>query len=273
MKNRLFWVLILLVMWIVFFVYWTYFYIPSKVEERRLQELERQEIEKNTLPFLEKLDISEENIDIETNQEVIDRLKNDSESYLVKYLWVERFSFEKNSINLDLFLNDKKILSNISFLDKSELNIYEVYGSTKSYHLSIWVENYIYDSLRNKLFTVKISPKVKYVKFDNWDYIIVTDSWSFIYNIQKKNSKYFDYFNDFVFYKDGYLWIVESKDQRRKSNLSIETNNDIIYYYNPNTRVKEKVLDIDFSYKNIYKLDDKIYIKSNDNFIYELKNF
>ena len=194
-----------------------------------------------------------------TNLEKIDLLRKEwiYESYIKNKEWKEIYLKENNN-KLELYLW-KQLIWNFDIPENKETNIQEIYGSKNYILLKLWEKKYLYSLISKKTYDIDLKINIKYIKtWENDNFIIVTDKWSFIFNKKNKSLEYFNFFNDFVFYKKWYIWIVKKDDSNRKNNLSIENSkNDIVLFYDPNTKEK-KIL------YNLSEKIDKIYIGNNE---------
>lgn len=272
MLNRLLSILIIILVFIWLFVYWTFFYIPKKAEEKRLLEEEQILQIQEKKPFLEKISILEK-ISEETSEQKIDRLKKEANNYKTIYIWNNIFSFKENTFKLNLFLWEKMILSDIDYLEQNLLKISEIKWDNNDFFITLWNKKYIYNNDINKIYNIKLNLEVDYVKYQNFDYIIKTKEGSFVFDTKKDEINYFDFFEDFVYFDNWYIWVIRKTDSRRKTNLSLDfSENIVLVKYNLETKEKEVIIKSDIDLDQIYILNDNIYLLWNNNEIYELKN-
>lgn len=272
MSNRLLSILVLI--WIIWagYLYYNLKYIPNK-QAKIQQELKKQEeeiqVQKETK--LTKQTVDEVKL---TNAQKIDELKESNKNY--KTFKLDNLStayFAKNENSLDLFYWDVKI-GNFSLVDSSNLRVESISWVWEDLYIEVWAEKFYYNKAINTTQKIDLNINVNYVK--EWSFnsiIFVTTKWSFVYSIFDKTFEYFSYFNDFVYFKDWYVWLVKKDEKTLLNNLWFENiDNNIIVYYNPNTKEKKIVYKTDLNVSKIFIYNNSIFIKTQDWEVYELEN-
>ncbi len=276
MSNRLLWILILLWFIGIWYLYYNLSYIPN-IESERLKIIEN-EIKINKEKELKEKEIKLVKQDIigtnKTNKEIINEIKENIKNYKTFKLsnWLKAYFIKNSSNTLDLYYNENKIW-NFKLVYNKYLVVDYIVWSKWDLYIEIWKEKYIYNNITKLINKIELNIKIKYVKKDkNW-FIFITDKWSFIYNVSNKKLEYFSYFDDFISMDNWYVWIIKKNDLLRIKNLWInKINNDIIYFYNPVSKEKKVVFNLNIDYKKIYKKGDNVYLDSKDNNSYILEN-
>lgn len=272
MSNRLLAVLILI--WIAGagYLFYVLKYIPNKQAEIQT-EIQIQEAEKQALkePKLIKQIVDEVKI---TNAEKIEELKESNNNYRTfKLDNTSTAYFLQNENTLDLFYN-KKLIGNFNFVYPQYLRVEKISWSVNDLFIEVWTEKFYYNNKANLTQKIELNIDVNYVKaWPENKLIFVTNKWSFVYSIFNKTLDYFSYFNDFIYFNDWYIWLVSKDDKRILNNLWFTTKNEnLIVYYNPNTKEKKIVLKTELDIKKIYLYNNKVYLVTDDWELFELEN-
>jgi len=272
MSNRLIWILIVFTFGVFWFVYWTYFYVPSKIQEKQREE---------QLAFEQKKEISLEEIKDEetpkeieelTPQEKIEELKRINSFYKIIEIENNIFYFLKKDNSLELKFWEK-IVWNFDLVPENKLYISKIYSSGDDFYILNWNKKYIYNSVRDLLIELDLAIDVNYIKRSEDLYIIKTEKGSFVYDKTSKNLEYFTFFEDFVYYNDFYIWIINKNDERRLKNLNIDSIIwNSIFKYNPKTKEKVSIYETNLNLEKIYNLWSDIYFIDSNNKTYKLEN-
>lgn len=272
MSNRLIWILIVFSFGVFWFIYWTYFYIPSKIEEKQRQEQIALE-QKKEIKLVEIKELEKENeIKELTPQEKIEELKRINSFYKIIEIETDVFYFSKKDNILEVKLGEK-IVWNFDLVPVDKLSISRVYSSWDDYYILNWNKKYIYNSVSDLLIELDLTIDIDYIKRSENLYIIKTQKWSFIFDRNTKTLEYFTFFDDFVYYKDFYIWIIKKDDERRLKNLSISSiKGNSIFKYNPKTKEKKSLYETNLDLEKIYNLWDEIYFIDSNSKTYKLEN-
>lgn len=241
--------------------------IVKNQEENIKATLKQQEI-------IEDIDLKETQINQEEIENKIQYLKQKNNSlafFESKTLW--NFYFVDWNYKLSLYNSEKKLweYSKSDFLDFKE-----VIWNDNYIFFQIWENKYLYNLKTNKSTKLNIELKIEYIKKakTNIDFLFKTEVWTFVYDLKQNQFNYFNYFDDFVYFENWYIGIINKDDKIRLKNLSIKnTNANLIYYYNPISKEKKQILSTNKLLKKIYLLDNKIYFEDTDWKIYNLENF
>jgi len=246
-------------------------YIPNK--QAKIQEeisIEQAKIEKQKEPKLTEQVIEKKEL---SNVEKIDELRSKNKYY--KYFKLDNdleAYFINNKGSLDLFYNKSKI-ANFSLVYSEYLNIFKIEWTQSDLFIRVWPDKYIFNSEMKNIQKIELNIDVEYVKVwaDN-KLIFVTEKGSFVYSINTKKLDYFSYFNDFVYFNDWYIWIVWNNEKRILNNLWFESEEEnLVVYYNPNTKEKKIVYETTLDIKKIYINKEKIYLTTEEG-LFELEN-
>lgn len=274
MSNRFLWILI--IFWFIWawYLYYNLSYLPQiKAEELRLIQ-EKEDNEKKVLVKkidLVKKEIIKNNI---SNADKIEEIKENNKNYKTFKLNNNlKAYFKEISGKLDLYYNDNKIW-NFNLINKDNLRVELILWSTNYIYIEIWNDKYLFNSITNIVKKIELNIEVLYVKKGLSNKLIfVTPKWSFNYNIFENKLEFFNYFNDYVYYNEWYIWIVRFNDNRMLNNLWFESNNEnLIVYYNSSTKEKKIIFRTILDYKKLYIENNNIYIETEDWELYELEN-
>lgn len=271
MSNRLLSIFVLI--WIIWagYLYYNFKYLPYK-QVKIQQELKKQEeeiqVQKETK--LTKQIVDEIKL---TNAQKIDELKESNKNYKTFKLDNSSAYFTKNEDSLDLFYWNQKI-GNFNLVDSSNLRVENISWIWEDLYIEVWLEKFYHNKVINAIKKIDLNIDVNYVK--EWSFnsiIFVTTKWSFVYSIFDETFEYFSYFNDFVYFNDWYIWLVKKDEKTILNNLWFENiNNNIIVYYNPNTKEKKIVYKTDFNINKIFIYNNSLFIKTDNGDVYELEN-
>lgn len=267
MKNRLLWLLLLSIIIFVWFIW------LLDREEKKKNNLKKEVktwtlVEKNTI--LKKL---EEEKKQQINSWKIEELKNISSNYAYFNVNSEKFYFNIIWEKLEL-KNEENSLWFFDVVLKKDLKISEIFWAEKYFLIEIWEKKYIYsiDYWFLKNFETKL--KIDFSKYSSWNFIFFSEGkWSFVLYKDKNELEYFALFNDFIFYKNWYIWIIYSSDSEKKSRFSLYWNKNFILYFEPNTKEQKVIYEIDFWVKKIYELENKIFLENDSWEKFFLENF
>lgn len=278
MTNRLLSILILIWIFSFSYLYYIFEYKPKSIQKQ--QELQKQIEQKNvekkqaSLKQIIKDDIllaNKENI-----SEKIEQLKKKNNSYTTFVLNENKDAYfiETQNDKLELFISWKKIWD-FNKTSKKELDVKWIIWNNNYIFIKIWENKYLYDLFLNNLIKIDLKIDVEYIKsgLNNLDLLFKTKVWIFKYSIINNKFEYFNFFDDFVYYKEWYLWIIKKDDKTRFNNLSLNNDgNNLIIYYNPNTKEKNIIYKTKLDLLKIYKNNEKIYFLDSQNKEYELEN-
>ena len=274
MSNRILWILIIL--WFIWtgYLYYNFSYIPTKKAKEIRIELEKQK--KDEAKVIKRIElVKQKQINVtKTKQEKIKELREDIKHYKTFKLENNKKAyFTENNWKLDLYYDNKKIWV-FDLVYSKYLLVELILGDNNDLFIEIWNKKYYYNNKLNQISKIDLNVDVLYVKEWNTNNIIfVTKKWSFIYNIYNNTLNYFSFFNDFVYFKEGYIWIIKSNDSVRIKNLWLwNINKTLIYYYNPDLKEKKVLYSSELSIDKIYIKNNRLYIETIDNNLYILEN-
>jgi len=275
MSNRFLWILIIL--WFIWagYIYYNLVYLPElKANELRLIN-ENNKIENEKITKEISLTKKDRVVFNKTNSEKIEEIIENNKNYKTfKLPNNKKAYFKKNNNLLDLYYDDIRV-SSFEFNSSENLIVEKILWDNNDLYIQIWDNKFYFNSYTKVVKKINIKIEVLYVK-ESWinNLIFVTTEWSFNYNKFSEELTYFSYFNDYVNYKDWYIWIVEFNDYRILNNLWLESNNEnLIIYYNSATKEKRVIINTLIDYKFIYFKNNKIFIESIEGELYELENF
>lgn len=263
MINRILWIIILSVFILAWYLYYEYNYKNILIENNSNIDTENEWLKEISLAKLEK---EETNL---TNTQKIELLKK----YRSFNLWNKQVYFEENNWKIELYINEKYI-SSFEKIDKNQINLMEIYWSFNDLYFAIWDKKYIYNSSLWRINEFVLNININYIKKSENKYLINTEKWTFIYDFYKKEINYFSIFNDFVFYNWLVIWIIKNDEEIIKNNFWFDNENDnLIVYFNQETKDKMILLKTSENINKIYNSDDKIYFLDEENNEYLLENY
>ena len=142
MSNRLIWVLIILGFMIFWFFYWTFVYVPNKIEEEKQAQIALEEWKKEI--SLVKVEVEEQEKTELTSEQKIEEIKLNNSFYKIIELWNSKFYFSKNDNSLEL-KKDEKVVGDFDLVPEDKLDIQKIYSSNNDFYILIWNKKYIYN--------------------------------------------------------------------------------------------------------------------------------
>ena len=282
LSNRIFWILIIL--WFILSFYWFYKYffqlnlinieitsnvsnfsgslVNSKFSKNFICE-EKKCILEWIPPFEYDLFIYKENYK-NYKSNIKSNIKNIDIS-LEKDIKIEEIESKK--------ISREELINNIKENNNNKINFS---WNKISWNKIIWNNTFVYFIEKNKLyfynlnnnntFGLEFIPKIKYIKaITQSDFIIVTDIWSFIYDILNKNIEYFSLFSDFLLTENNYIWIINSDDISRKNNFDFKnTSWNLIVSYDLKNKTSYIIEEFSYKINKIYLDENIIYIENNN---------
>lgn len=269
-SNRFLSLIILLLFSIWAFIYFSFVYLPNKAEQDRILN------ESITSSWSKKIELVKvENIIsevLENSQDKINSIREKLDYYKIIDLSSDKFYFSQDDNKIVAKIN-WKIISIFDFVLEAEISVKNVYSSNSDFLFSMWNEIYLYNKNTDILDKIDLFVDVKYVKRSDNIYIFVTNVWSYLYDIRNKKLEYFTFFEDFVYYNDSYIWIINKNDDRRINNLWLwKLTKNSIYFYNPNTKEKNSLYETDLVLEKIYYKNWEIFFIDSKKDIYKLEN-
>lgn len=273
MSNRLLWILIILWFIWAWYIYYQSIYLPNKqleIQEQLVQQqLEQEQSQKKEI-VLTKQEIDKIEL---TPEQKIQEIKTNKENY--KTFGLENWSkayFRESGNKLDLYYDDA-IIWNFDLVYPEYLRVETVFWTINDLYIEVGPDKFYYNSEIKSNTKIDLNIDVMYVKKTNTsNLILLTTKWSFYYNISDKTLNYFSFFNDYVIFRDLYIWMVKTDEKRILTNLWFETDKNLIVYYNPDSKEKKILFETNLDISNMYLLNDKLFLKTIDGELYELEN-
>ena len=272
MSNRLLWILVLIVIFWVWYLYYSMIIIPAQ-QSRAIEAIEAQVFldKKKNEPKLVRDEIK----DIElTKEEKIKFIREKKSSYKTfKFSNTLKAFFIKSDDSLDLYLGSEKIW-NFDLVYTQYLRVEQILGTSMDLYIEVWEDKFYYNDSTKLIHKIELNINVVYVKiWTNNRLIFVTDKGSFIYSIFNKTLDFFSYFNDMLYINDWYVWLVNNDENRILNNLWFEANkSNYIIYYNSNTKEKKIIYKTKLIIEKIYIEEDSLYLITADWERYKLDN-
>ena len=281
LSNRTIWVLIIL--WFIIFWFWFYKYffeIKLKtfvIESNRKDfswKIENTKFKKDFFCWEKKCEL--ENIPPFEYKIYIkkDGYKDYEAKINLAKVDIIKINLEKE---LKLETSNKPLKINIeeNLLKKANKNLVfeEIYGKENYIYYKVKDNLYIKNLYNNNIFTTSFKPKIIYIKSLWEDSLwIVSDLWTFRFNLINKNIDYFSIFNDYVDVWDFYIWVIKNDDKKRKINHSFENINwDLIISYDKKTKKKSLIKSSKDTIEKIYLNSWKVYVTLKNGEYFEIK--
>lgn len=262
LSNRILWILILT--WFILSFYWFYkYFFELKLTNLHIESnisgfswsLVNSKFKKDFFcedkictineipPFDYNLIIKKDNY-IDYRQEFNLWKTNDIFIYLEKDIILEKFE------NINSKLDTEGKVENETYNN--------IYNDDKYYYNHIndysWWKLYIHNKNNSNIISIDFNPKIKYIKsIWNKNLVIVSDVWSYNFNLNTMKLEYFSIFSDYIKINDNYIWIINSQDSIRRKNFwfdNIEWN--LIVFYDINTKKKYILESSDLEIPKIY---------------------
>lgn len=261
MNNKFLSFLVLIWVFWAWYLYYHFKYLPWKTdrENQKIQAIIEQEAENKEVKIV-KIE-KDESSDLETNKYANFNLYNWKIAY-----------FEEKESYLELFLENEKVW-NFDLVYNNFLRVEYIYWSISDLYIEVWKKKYYYNSINKELRNLDFFIDVLYVKkgISN-NLIFVSDKWSFKYLYNENKFDYFNLFSDYINFQDWYLWIIKSTDERILKNLWLNSNYNLVVFYNPLTKEKNIIYETDIEIKKIYFKNKKVYLEDINNEEYILEN-
>lgn len=205
----------------------------------------------------------------------IEELKKKKSNYVYMQLANgQEIKIKENAIHtLDIYFQEQKIWE-IEKVSKSDIQIIPILWSD-NFILSIQGESSLYDNLRSKWIELALKVPIIYAKVGDKqnDILLVTQKGTYISDIFTGEIYYFTFFHDFVYFHEGYLWIIFSQDEQRRKNLWLKNlSKNVVYYYNPTTKEKKKVYETSVDIQKIFQEGKRVFVVDREGNQYEIKN-
>ncbi len=236
-------------------------------------------IKKISLNFIKDTNISE--VDVKKKTQVNPNLIESYQSWLFLFEtieWLGNFYIKENWEKFDVYNDlwwEERILFSLP-RNETEISIQKIYWSNDKIFVNTKNKKYIYnlDNWILKDFYLKNS--VNYVKiWINWEYQIVNNLWTYIYNENTNKLAYFYLFKDYVDLDDWYIGIIYAYEKEKLENFWIDKilNKNIILNYSISWFKRDIIFETVLKIDKIIKENDKVYIYDESWKKYELKNF
>ena len=262
MSNRLLWILIIIWFIWIWYIYYHLEYLPNE----QIKKINEEKID-NTIV---KLNIEKKEL---SKDEKIIELKENIKNYKTFTLWnLSKVYFKENNNNLDIYLEDEKIWF-FPLVYKEFLRVDLIRWTESDLYIEVWPKKYYYNYTTKIIRSVDLNIDIHYVKkISDKELLFITKKWPFKYYIKNHKLEYISYFNDFVYFNDWYIWVINKNEKRILKNLWFNTESNLIVYYNSYTKEKSIIYETNLDIKEIYVKDNKFYFVSNNKEIFELEN-
>ena len=268
MKNRLFWFLLLVLIIFVAFVYLINRQESQKNIKKETSSWSTQsEQSKATLTKILDLDKKE------TNSWKIENLKWNQSNFAFFDVDGEKFSFNIIDQKLELKIWEQS-LGFFEIVLKNDLNVLKIFWESGLFLIEIGEKKYIYS--KNNWFLKNFETKlnINYAKISESNLIIFSENkWTFVLYKDKTELEYFSLFDDFIFYKDWFIWIIWASDSEKKKRFFINDSKNILYFYDPIAKIWKIIYKLDFLPKKFWEGNSEIVLENEKWEKFSLKNY
>jgi hypothetical protein len=245
--------------------------ISAKISARNKETIVVQ-LEKN----ISLVSIGGENT-VETNKQKIQRLREEK-------LYYSRFQLDDDILltfkqQEDQLLlqyrtpNNMRDIWNFKLVEKDDILIDSI-PETWNIFLSLGDEYYVFDTQKFSLHLLNFGLEINYIKWGGTKgmYLIVTDKWTFLYDIIEKTSEFQYLFKDFLYAWDDIIWIIYEDEEQKKSNFNLSDSWNLIIRYSPKAKTRKIVETTKLNIDRLEWRGEKIIFSERGN-EYELWNF
>lgn len=150
----------------------------------------------------------------------------------------------------------------------------EKIGASDDIFIKLGSQSYIFSQKLRKLIKLPFEIEIMYIKPGNskWEYFVVTDSWTFTYDISDNSSEYQYLFKDFVNSGESVIGIVFQDEEQKKQNFDLDQAGNLIIQYSQDNKERKILYGTTDNIDRIEKFWEKIIITSG-NSQFELENF
>lgn len=133
---------------------------------------------------------------------------------------------------------------------------------------------YIFTKASNTLHTLPFTIAVDYIKpWNNVnEYLVVTDTGVFLYNIVSKTSVYQYLFKDFVYFGSDLIGIIQKDEKEKRENFNLTESGNLIVKYSQDTKERKVLLSTPKNISRIEYIEDTVVLTIGDS-EYQLENF
>ena len=209
-----------------------------------------------------------------TREEIIALIKRQKDNYtIIETPSLGEFFIKEQSGNINIFYKEKNIWT-FPLVAKEDIKIEEIYGNKEYIYLDLGQNKYLINLIFYKVSKLDLNLDILYIKQSTIDkeLQIVTDKWTFLYNLKLWELTYFSRFYDFVYIDSVYVAVIKSDDTIRKQNMWYKNNSwNLIVSFNPKTKEKRLLKEVDFAIDKILIIDGEVIFISETEEEYNLK--
>lgn len=270
MSNRILWFLVIIACGLFWYVYISFF----QVELVPLNSAKTQSwIQLEVLPSLESLWKIQEMALVDK----ISYLKRKNNSYAIFVFDDGReFYFIEKDGKLELFRGDETRVWSFDKIRADKIELLPVYGDSKHIIIKLWEQQFLLNVASFKMTEINMTIPIKYAKawWNSFEFLLVTDKWTFEYKSFDGLLDYFSYFKDFVYLDNFYIWVIDSDESVKLKNLWFddETQN-LIVSYNPSTKERKIIFRTDMKLDKIIKEGNEVILINEEWEQYKLQDF
>lgn len=174
-----------------------------------------------------------------------------------------KFIFIQNNEKIDLKYEDKIIWS-FDKLNLDILDIQNIYWSKDDIFIKSKDLSYIFNLKTWGTYSIELKSDISYIKdfIRTKSFQIVTKDWTFLYDINTRETRYFSKYNDFVSIDNYNIFILNTTDESRRKNFSFEKETwNLIVLFNNETKTKRILKSLNETISKIYLENEKVYIE------------
>ncbi len=224
-----------------------------------------------------RFDVVEKQDVQETKQEKIQRIKNEKLYHKVVSLDnadVVRFVKVDDELQMQYVqAGEAKNITKLPLVKQEVIRVSSISGSDDVF-LALWSDNYIYQKNKQSLHKLPYSIDIRYIKsaLNRWNYLVVTNNGTFLYDSIAETSEFQYLFHDFVYSWEYIIGIILESEEQKKKNFSLTKPGNLIIRYSQSDKTREVLYSTKQSLDKITWQGDKIIFGSQGT-DYELVNF
>ena len=150
----------------------------------------------------------------------------------------------------------------------------EYIGDSDDIFIAVGEIYYIFEWTQNKLYELPYKIPVGYIKLANQKgvYLVVTEKWTFRYQLISGDSEYQYLFHDFVYAWDSLVWVVREGEEQKRQNFDLNQTGNLIIRYTPSDKIRKVLYESFDEIERIQIRWEKLILLIKDQ-EYELKNY
>lgn len=246
--------------------------INTKISPRKKQSFVV-ELTKET-----KLSLVESELVQETVQEKIQRLRNQDKYFASFEVGPEsQVNFLQADSQLEMLYvrqGNERTIRKFPLVSEESIFVQYIGDAGEDIFVQVWWTYYIFSLQSGKIHPLPYTIPVSYIKPGNntTEYLVVTDRWTFVYNISTQSSVFQYLFRDFIYYEDTLIGVIYKDEAQKKENFNLEEKWNLIIQYSQESKERKVLLDTNLEIDRIERKWDAVIFSVWEKW-YELSNF